>query len=608
MHTRFEFRAGPSIAIPSISKHSLEPPSSTPSDSAPFVFGLQKMSIQDDSDDVRKKLRLLRLQSQDLDDREIVNTPIFTEAVRRHIDGHHTPDKLIFSQHGLLGGEVAKLRQLSSSGSFRFGHDDMDIRPEDAPFLHYNVTAPSSTFICGSQGSGKSHTLSCLLENCLLASDANTLPKPLTGIVFHYDGFSSDANGQPCEAAHLSSSPDVSVRVLCAPTNVGQIKSTYAHLKNVQVQELRLSQRNLNTRRMLDLMAVSSIQGGGMPLYFHVLTRILKEMRIKQQQTGGHFDYRAFKQALKDEKFSRDQNGPLEQRLETLESFLAPEHVAAKPVSSRHGWVVPAKDTATKWEGEPGQLTIVDLSCPCVTAESACALFNICLSLFLEQNSKTGRVVALDEAHKYMTDSAESQALTESLLATIRLQRHLGARVIIATQEPTISPKLLDLCSVTIVHRFTSPDWLQSLKKHLAAAAQPGLISSSSSSCPSSSSSSSSHSSEQDAQRPNSPDTLTELFARIVALRQGEALLFCPSAIVGVLRAVQDANGADPPQDGFADWAKSQNQKGALEGGGRGLLLDDGSGNRLVRLGCGVMHVRVRERVTEDGGRSIMAG
>jgi hypothetical protein len=76
----------------------------------------------------------------------------------------------------------------------------------------------------------------------------------------------------------------------------------------------------------------------------------------------------------------------------------------------------------------------------------------------------------LDEAHKYMTDSAECQALTESLTSTIRLQRHIATRVVISTQKPTISPRLLDLCSVTIVHRITSPDWMKALQRHLAGA------------------------------------------------------------------------------------------------------------------------------------------
>ena len=59
-------------------------------------------------------------------------------------------------------------------------------------------------------------------------------------------------------------------------------------------------------------------------------------------------------------------------------------------------------------------LTIVDLSCPCITAEAACSLFNICLGLFLEQPTSIGRVVALDEAHKVRdrTSRASGNALT----------------------------------------------------------------------------------------------------------------------------------------------------------------------------------------------------
>ena len=33
---------------------------------------------------------------------------------------------------------------------------------------------------------------------------------------------------------------------------------------------------------------------------------------------------------------------------------------------------------------------------------AACALFNICLALFLENRGDVGRVVVLDEAHKVM--------------------------------------------------------------------------------------------------------------------------------------------------------------------------------------------------------------
>lgn len=177
----------------------------------------------------------------------------------------------------------------------------------------------------------------------------------------------------------------------------------------------------------------------------------------------------------------------------------------------------------------------MDLSCPCVTAETACSLFGICLSLFLEQSTNVGRFVALDEAHKYTTDSAECQTLTESLLSVIRLQRHLGARVFISTQEPTISPRLLDLCSVTIVHRFTSPEWLKILRKHLAGASQEVAARSEGflGAC-------NEQESQPDERGTTAPfhlkgfDMGMEKFSKIVTLKTGEALLFAPSAIVDV--------------------------------------------------------------------------
>ncbi|PHH60585.1 hypothetical protein CDD81_1441 [Ophiocordyceps australis] len=389
-----------------------------------------------DPSDLASHLRLLSLADVDTEaGNEIIATPIFSASICQY--GSSLPDNP-YTQYGLLGCDTSLV------------HGNIVVKGKD-PRIYHNVSAPSSVFICGSQGSGKSHTLSCLLENCLLPSEANVLPRPLTGIVFHYDTFISDTAGSPCEAAYLSSHKDIAVRVLCPPTNVVQIKRIYSSLSNVVVEELRIDEADLDTRRMLDLMAVSSSQGGSMPLYLHVVTRILRDLRVVQQSNDSSFNYKGFKQALALTELTVAQSNPLQQRLETLESFMVKRQVeTAKVAWNKHKASTPSARQGNSWTPKPGQLTIVDLSCPCVTAESACALFNICLSLFLEQNTNIGRIVALDEAHKYMTDTAECETLTKSLLETIRLQRHLGTRVAISTQEPTISPKLLDLCSVTI--------------------------------------------------------------------------------------------------------------------------------------------------------------
>ena len=58
---------------------------------------------------------------------------------------------------------------------------------------------------------------------------------------------------------------------------------------------------------------------------------------------------------------------------------------------------------------QAGTMTIVDLSCPCVTAESACALFNICLGIFMGHEEDIGRVIALDEAHKVIPLKSHSR-------------------------------------------------------------------------------------------------------------------------------------------------------------------------------------------------------
>lgn len=121
-------------------------------------------------------------------------------------------------QFGLLAGlapAMAAQKEKEQNGCFTANDD---------PRVFFNVTSPSSTFICGSQGSGKSHTLSCMLENCLISSKAGQLDHPLTGLVFHYDSFISDTVGSPCEAAYLSSNPGVKVRILCSPTNIQTIR------------------------------------------------------------------------------------------------------------------------------------------------------------------------------------------------------------------------------------------------------------------------------------------------------------------------------------------------------------------------------------------------
>ncbi len=150
-----------------------------------------------------------------------------------------------------------------------------------------------------------------------------------------------------------------------------------------------------------------------------------------------------------------------------------------------------------------------------------------------------------------MNGSSASEVFTQSLLTVIREQRHKGARVVIATQEPTISTKLLDLCSMTIVHRFTSPEWLSTLKGHLAGASMAGG---------------------------NNGADLHQLFKEIVNLNVGESLLFSPSAMLDVVNE----------RSSSTDQTKTSREN-------------------IAKLGMAHVRFKTRPRLTADGGRSIMA-
>lgn len=142
-----------------------------------------------------------------------------------------------------------------------------------------------------------------------------------------------------------------------------------------------------------------------------------------------------------------------------------------------------------------------------------------------------------------MGSTHTAKVFTESLLSVIRQQRHFGTRIIISTQEPTISPKLLDLSSLTIIHRFTSPEWYQTIKKHIHTGDMFD---------------------DDEESEKHKRGSSTGLLRQISALDTGEALVFAPAAVLNI------------KHDG---------------------TLERMSGRRM----------KMRGRVTYDGGRSIVS-
>jgi hypothetical protein len=362
--------------------------------------------------------------------------------------------------------------------------------------------APSSVFICGSQGSGKSYTLACLLENCLLPDPRfGPVQQPVAGLAFNYD---TDSSGAIAETVHLCSR-GVKVNVLVSSSNFEVTLERYRVATqgsaNVKIEKFSLPPSDLSVERMYRLMAFSE-KSESVPLYMEIIQKILRQMAVSGQGRG--FNYGDFLRLLDVANLTTDQQRPMSLRLELLQSFMR-----LPPTKSD----LKRKTPKEVLNLHPGTLTIVDLSDPSIDDTTVCMLFDICLSIAKENRPKCGLVVALDEAHKYMNQSPIAKNFTDRLLLTVHEQRHIGIRIIVPTQEPNISEKLLDLCSVSIVHHFKSPAWFQTIRNHLEGASSMS----------------------------SSPSGKTSLFGEIIGLGVGESRVFAPGTFVRM-------NGVEKPE------------------------------------------------------------
>lgn len=222
---------------------------------------------------------------------EIRTTPLFSaEVLRKVLEASREPDAQtedLLPQYGLLAkvlntfnskedektNETEDQNQAAREEALEqlaLNEPESIYGPEDNR-LFVNMNTPWSAFICGSQGSGKSHTLSCMLEAALLRRQPGELQKRLSAMVFHYDKFSS----QICEAAYLSSK-EIPVKVLVAPSNYKTMKKAYENMpgfpQNAEkpiVKPLVLFEQQLNLKRMMTLMAAEE-KDGKPPLYMEV--------------------------------------------------------------------------------------------------------------------------------------------------------------------------------------------------------------------------------------------------------------------------------------------------------------------------------------------------
>lgn len=166
-----------------------------------------------DSDSAQKRLN-----------RDISHAPLLSgDVLERYTSNPECTYELI-PQYGLLGCR---------------DEEDPTLPPSQV-FL--NTNAPFSTFVCGVQGSGKSHTTACIIENAVIPSETlGELKQPMSTLVFSYGEWSnggasfnvSEAVSLATAAADFPHHKAKKITVLISPTNPA-IKKLYKH-SNVEV-------------------------------------------------------------------------------------------------------------------------------------------------------------------------------------------------------------------------------------------------------------------------------------------------------------------------------------------------------------------------------------
>ena len=340
--------------------------------------------------------------------------------------------------------------------------------------IYLNVHDPFCFVTVGVQGSGKSHSLAVIVENCVLRSTdevCNTdgtlrLHTPMSSLVFHYD----QNQRNQCETIgiiHPSdrlrsyfaekkleplSLPRQKTLVIVSPSNYHQRKAYYG--SDVRVEPLLFSWGALSAKQIKCIMRIND---GENQLYVSTMLSLLRKYQRKQCMPP----FVDFCNELTSICSASGQNGPLRQRLALLDAFMKESDVNKEFYRDSMGG-----DLSSLMQ--EGMMVVADLTDPLLSPEEANGIFEVLLDQFRSDlvggTTKEGKLLVLDEAHRYVSGAA-SDGLSKSIIDAVRLMRHEGLRVAISTQSPKIlAPELLELVSLMTIHRFHSEEWYNHLK------------------------------------------------------------------------------------------------------------------------------------------------
>lgn len=302
----------------------------------------------------------------------------------------------------------------------------------------------------GVPGAGKSYTIGTISEMVLKQfSDINKLSAPLAGVIFHYNEsmeyepeFTSMMypNSKASEIKKLKevygAEPDnIDDVVILTPKD--KVSERQAEFPSLEVHGISFNSNELNVKDWLFLLGAI----GNDSVYIRQLKFMMREMRDNITLEGLRTSVE------ESELLSTSQKALARQRLNFAGEYIDDNSQLRELL-------------------KPGRLIIVDLRDEFIVKDEALGLFVIMLNIFSSVTEYDGKhfnkFIVFDEAHKYM----DNKDLTGTIVTSIREMRHKGVNIMIASQDPPSLPiDIIELSSVLVLHKFTSPGWLKHIKK-----------------------------------------------------------------------------------------------------------------------------------------------
>jgi hypothetical protein len=304
----------------------------------------------------------------------------------------------------------------------------------------------------GVQGFGKSYTMGVIAEMAVQAmSGINVLPAPLATVIFHYH--KSDAyepefassvapNAKVREVERLlaeyGASPEA-LRDMVLLVPEAKVEQRRAEYPGIEIRPIKFASSELGADGWKFLMGAV----GNDSLYVKQIVSIM-------QRSRGKLTLARLKSEIEDADLAKGMRKLADTRIALAEDYIDD--------STRLGDVL-----------RPGRTVIVDLRDEWLEQDDALGLFVVMMTIFgavKHQGHVFNKLMVFDEAHKYITESE----LIGQVVGIIREMRHQATSVLIASQDPLSVPRaVIELTSLLILHRMTSPQWLKHLKSAIAA-------------------------------------------------------------------------------------------------------------------------------------------